>query len=88
MANTASAKKAARQAVKRRARNMSNRSKLRTSVKKVRTLLAEGNKADAASAMKEAGPIIDTAARKGLIHPNAAARYKSRINRQLKATAG
>ena len=84
MANSAQAKKRARQAVKRRAHNMASRSMMRTAIKKVRAALEDNDSAQAKAAFLEAQPVIDRMARKGIIHKNAAARYKSRINNQIK----
>lgn len=87
MANTAQARKRARQAEKHRALNASQRSKLRTEIKKTVKVLASGD-ADAARATYTAAvPVIDAMARKGLIHKNKAARHKSRLNARLKALA-
>lgn len=85
MANTPQSRKRAKQAVKRRIHNMSLRSKLRTFIKKVRNAISEGNKELAQTSFKEAVPVIDRMAGKGLIHKNTAARYKSRLNAQIKA---
>lgn len=84
MANTASAKKRARQAEKRRARNAGQRSELRTFIKKVITAINSGDKEKAIAAFQAAVPIIDSAVNKGLIHRNKAARSKSRLNAKLK----
>lgn len=85
MANTAQARKRARQAEKHRALNASQRSKLRTEIKKTVKVLASGD-ADAARATYTAAvPVIDAMARKGLIHKNKAARHKSRLNKAIKA---
>lgn len=84
MANSAQAKKRARQAEKHRQHNASLRSMMRTHVKKVAKAVAEGRKEDAAKFYAEATPVIDRMARKGLIHKNKAARHKSRLNAQLK----
>ena len=87
MANTAQARKRARQAEKHRALNASQRSKLRTEIKKTVKALAAGD-ADAARATYVAAvPVIDAMTRKGLIHKNKAARHKSRLNARLKALA-
>lgn len=88
MANTAQARKRARQAEKRRQHNASMRSMLRTYIKKVVKAIAAGNKADAEAAYKAAVPVIDSMARKGLIHKNKAARHKSRLNQHLHAMQG
>ena len=84
MANSAQAKKRAKQAVKRRARNMASRSMMRTAIKKVRAALESNDSEQAKSAFVAAQPIIDNMARKGIIHKNAAARYKSRMAAQIK----
>lgn len=87
MANSAQAKKRARQAVKRRAHNMASRSMMRTAIKKVRVALQGKDAEQANTAFTAAQSIIDKLARKGLVHKNAAARYKSRINAQIKSIA-
>ena len=85
MANSAQARKRARQAVRRRVHNASLRSRMRTSVKRVVRAL-NANDADAAgTALKRAEPTLDSAVGKGLIHKNKAARHKSRLNARLKA---
>lgn len=88
MANSKSAEKRARQAVARRALNITQRSQARTSVKRVVTAVAKGDAQEASEAMKAATPVIDAMARKGIIHKNKAARQKSRLNKKLKALAG
>lgn len=85
MANTAQAKKRARQAEKRRQHNASRRSAMRTSIKKVLKAIAGGDKAAAEQAFQAAVPVIDRTARKGLIHPNKAARHKSRLSQHIHA---
>ena len=87
MANTAQAKKRARQAEKSRIRNAGQRSNLRTFIKKVIATIASGNKEDAQTAYKTVVPIIDTAVSKGLIHKNKAARSKSRLNAKVREMA-
>ena len=85
MANSAQARKRARQATRRRAHNASMRSRMRTSVKRVVRAL-DANDAEAAGAALElAEPILDSAAGKGLIHKNKAARHKGRLNARLQA---
>lgn len=76
MANIKSAKKRVRQNVGREKRNKSVRSRLRTAVKKQRT---EG--AGKAESLSVTYSEIDRARKKGVIHKNAAARYKSRLAR-------
>lgn len=80
MANIASARKRARQAVKQNAHNSSLRSRLRTAIKSVRKAMASGDKAAATAQLKASTSVIDTIADKRIIHKNAAARYKSRLN--------
>jgi small subunit ribosomal protein S20 len=85
VANIKSAKKRAKQAVVRNARNTSQRSMLRTAVKRILKAI-EGNDVVAAeAAYKTAVPILDRYSARGLIHKNKAARHKSRINTRIKA---
>ncbi|MEJ2590982.1 MAG: 30S ribosomal protein S20 [Candidatus Thiodiazotropha sp.] len=85
MANSAQARKRARQADNRRSRNQAQRSEMRTFIKKVAKQIASGDKESAVAAYNAAVPVIDSAACKGLIHKNKAARHKSRLNVQIKA---
>lgn len=85
MANSAQARKRARQAEKHRQRNAAQKSTMRTAMKKVLKLIKDGDKAAAAQAYQAAVPVIDRAAGKGLIHANKAARHKSRLNAHIKA---
>ncbi|MBT8141495.1 MAG: 30S ribosomal protein S20 [Gammaproteobacteria bacterium] len=85
MANIKSAKKRAITSEKRRIRNVNLRSRFRTALKKVVSLIDAGNKAEAKVAYDEAAPLIDGAVTKGLIHKNKAARHKSRLNTKIKA---
>jgi small subunit ribosomal protein S20 len=87
MANIASARKRARQAVTRNAHNSSLRSKLRTAIKSVRKAIAAGDKAAATKTLSASTSVIDSIADKRIIHKNAAARYKSRLAAALKAMA-
>lgn len=84
MANTAQAKKRARQADAHRARNAAQRTELRSQIKKVRSAIATKDKAAAQQAFREAVSVIDRMAGKGLVHKNAAARYKSGLNQQIR----
>lgn len=88
MANTAQAKKRVRQNEKRRLHNASRRSMLRTYIKKVIRAIQAGDQGAAKEAYQEAVPVIDKAACKGLIHPNKAARHKSRLNQHIKSMSG
>ncbi len=85
MAHHASALKAERQGIVRRARNKKNLSQLKTQVKKLRSALAKGDGETAKKIFSETVGAIDKAAKKGVIHDNAAARYKSRLTRRLNA---
>jgi len=85
VANIKSAEKRAKQTIKRRAHNMAARSKLRTAMKNVLAAVQAGKKDDASATLKAAVPVIDSMVNKGLIHANAAARYKSGLNARVKA---
>ncbi|MBL1263310.1 30S ribosomal protein S20 [Candidatus Methylomicrobium oryzae] len=87
MANTAQAKKRAKQAEKSRVRNAGQRSNLRTFIKKVIAAINAGDKEKAQAAYNTAVPVIDSAVNKGLIHKNKAARSKSRLNAKVRALA-
>ncbi len=87
MAKTVQARKRARQAIVRRAHNMSLRSELRTAIKKVRKAVATGDKVAAQAVYKESQCVIDSIADKKIIHKNAAARYKSRLSAAIKVLA-
>ncbi len=84
MANTAQAKKRARQAEKHRQRNASMRSMLRTYIIRVIKAIQTGDKIKAESEYQTAVPVIDRMARKGLIHANKAARHKSRLTHHIR----
>ncbi len=85
MANSAQARKRARQGEARRRHNASFRSMVRTSIKKVDAAIAAGDKSAATEAYQAAVPVIDRMADKGIIHKNKAARHKSRLNSAVKA---
>ncbi|MDR1853751.1 MAG: 30S ribosomal protein S20 [Azoarcus sp.] len=87
MANSAQARKRARQAVKARAHNASLRSRLRTAIKTVRKAVADGDKAAANEALRASTSVIDSIADKKIIHKNKAARHKSRLSAAIKAMA-
>lgn len=84
MANTNQARKRARQAEKRRQLNVSQRSELRSRIKKVVRAIGANDKAAAQAAYREATPIIDRMVGKKIIHRNAAARYKSRLSTRIR----
>lgn len=87
MANSAQARKRARQAVKARASNASHRSRLRTAIKAVRKAIAGGDKAAAQTVFRASTSTIDCIADKSIIHKNKAARHKSRLSAAIKAMA-
>jgi small subunit ribosomal protein S20 len=83
MANTKSAKKAARQSARRTAVNRTRRSRLRSAVRKVEEAISAGDKSSALAAMAEAEPVIIRAARKNVVHRNAARRKVSRLAHRI-----
>lgn len=87
MAQHASAEKQMRQSLKRRARNRQNLSQLKTQVKKLRSAIADGDAKAAQSLLSQTVGQIDKAAKKGVVHDNAAARYKSRLTRKVRSLA-
>ncbi len=84
MANSKQATKRARQAVRRRGHNMALRSRMRTMMKRVRKAIAEGDAGGAAERFRDAMPVIDSMVNKGVIHRNAADRYKSRLSAAIR----
>lgn len=84
MANTSSAKKAARKIARRAAVNKIRRSRIRTFVRKVEEALASGDKAAATAAFKAAEPELMRAATKGVLHRNTASRKVSRLAQRVK----
>jgi len=85
MANIKSAKKAARQTVRRTEANKARRSRLRSSVRKVEEAIASGNKQAAQAALKEAEPVMARTAQKGIVHRKTAARKVSRLAKRVGA---
>lgn len=85
MPNTKSAKKRLRQSTERRARNRATKSALKTQCKKVLAAVKEGNVEQAGTELRLAAKKLDQAAAKRTIHPNAAARTKSRLSARVKA---
>jgi small subunit ribosomal protein S20 len=79
MPNHKSAEKRVRQNEKRRENNRSNRGRLRTSIRKLRTALAGGEANTVQELLPATISTIDKAVQKGVLHRNAAARYKSRL---------
>lgn len=87
MANIKSAKKRARQSERSRLRNISARSMVRSSLRKVVKAIEAGDKPAAVAAFATAQPLMDRYASRGLIHKNKAARHKSRLNAKIRALA-
>ena len=87
MANIASAKKRARQAQKRRAHNVGQRTELRSAIKNVRKAIAAGDKKAAQAQFKQAQGRIDSIADKRIVHKNTVSRQKSRLAAAIKAMA-
>ena len=87
MATHASALKAHRQSVKNREHNRQFRSRLRSALKSVRAAIAGNDLAGAKTALKQTISLIDKMASKGIIHRNAAGRYKSRLTTRLASRA-
>ena len=87
MANHKSAIKRVRQNTKRNEINRSNRSKLRTQIKSLRSALASGDKERGTELLNPTVSLIDKAVNKGLIHKNTAARHKSRLTKHVSEQA-
>ena len=85
MANTKSADKRARQALKRRDRNRDHVSTMRTAVKRLRKAVASGDAKAAQDLLGNTVKVVDSTAQKGVIHRNAAARTKSRLTKAVNA---
>ena len=88
MANTKSAKKAARQTVRRTNANKGRRSRARSSARKVEEAIEAGDKKAAAAALKEAEPVLARTAQKGLLHRKTASRKVSRLAKRISAMPG
>lgn len=87
MANSAQARKRARQALKQRAHNASLRTAFRTAVKKVVKAIKAGDKTAAREVFQASVKVIDRIADKGVFHKNKAARHKSRLSAHIKMMA-
>jgi small subunit ribosomal protein S20 len=83
VATHASALKAHKQSLKNRERNRQFRSRLRGALKSIRTAIDGNDLAGAKSALRDTISLIDKMASKGIIHRNAAGRYKSRLSGRL-----
>lgn len=87
MANSPQARKRAKQNSVRRLRNHSQRSAVRTAVKKLDAAIEAGDQAAAKAAFETSMSLIDKGTIKGLHHKNRAARMKSRLNKRVKEMA-
>lgn len=88
MPHTKSAKKRLRQNLKRRARNRAVKSALKTQIRKVREAIQAGDLARAEAEFRLAAKKADQAAAKRIIHPNKAARIKSRLAAKIRTLKG
>ena len=87
MANTSSAKKAARQTVGRTEINKARRTRMRGAVRQVEEAIEAGDQAAAAAAFKVAEPVLVRTGQKGVVHSNTASRKVSRLAKRIKAMA-
>jgi small subunit ribosomal protein S20 len=87
VAHTLSARKRVRQTAKRRERNRDRKREIRLELKKLQAAIGAGDKAAATAEYKLAQETLDRVAARGTIHPNTAARRKSRLARQLNKLA-
>jgi small subunit ribosomal protein S20 len=87
MANTSSARKAARKIARRTEVNKSRRTRMRSAVRTVEEAIASGDRNKALEAMKNAEPALMRAARQGQVHSNTASRKVSRLTKQISKLA-
>ncbi|WP_321500207.1 30S ribosomal protein S20 [Breoghania sp.] len=87
MANTPSAKKAARKIARRTAINQARRSRMRTFIRRVEEAITAGDKTTASDALRAAESLIMSNVSKGVLHANTASRKVSRLNKRVKAIA-
>jgi small subunit ribosomal protein S20 len=83
MARHASAERQYRYSLRRNKVNKKNTSALRTEIKKIRSLIENGDQEGARKALPRAHAVIDKTVKKGTVHANKGARYKSRLARQI-----
>lgn len=88
MANTSSAKKAARKMIRRTEINKGRRSRVKTDVRAVEEAIAGGDRTKAAAALKAVEPVLMRAAQKDIMHKKTASRKISRLSKRVKAMAG
>ncbi|MDQ3585225.1 MAG: 30S ribosomal protein S20 [Acidobacteriota bacterium] len=87
MPNHQSAEKRMRQNERRRLVNRGNRTRMRTQIKKLRAALSAGDTSALQTALAETVSVIDKSVQKGVLHRNAAARYKSRLTARVNQLA-
>ena len=87
MANHKNTLKAHKQDLVRRTRNRGFRTRLRRALKSIRAAIDEGKTDEAQSALSGTVSLIDKMSAKGIIHDNAAARYKSRLVKRIASAA-
>ena len=85
MANTSSAKRAARVSQRRLEINKSRRTQLKSGVRTVEEAIASGNKATAEKALQAAEPLLIKSAQKGIVHKKTASRKVSRLTARVKS---
>ncbi len=85
MANTSSAKKAARQMIRRTEVNKARRSRVKTDIRGVEEAIESGDRSKAEAALKAAQPILVRNAQKGMMHKKTASRKVSRLTKRVKA---
>ncbi|MCA3132850.1 MAG: 30S ribosomal protein S20 [Betaproteobacteria bacterium] len=85
MANTAQARKRAKQSETRRQRNSALKSEMRTAMKKVRAAIQAGDKSAAQAQFQESQGVMDAMVGKGVVHANTISRSKSRLSAAVKA---
>ena len=88
MANTSSAKKAARQMTRRTEVNKARRSRVKSEVRAVEEAITSGDRTKAEAALKSAQPIMVRTAQKGMMHKKTASRKVSRLAKRVKAMTG
>ena len=87
MANTSSAKKAARKMIRRTEINKNRRTRLKSEVRAVEEAIASGDAGKAAAALKAAQPLLMRTAQKGIVSKKTASRKVSRLTKRVKALA-
>lgn len=87
MASHKSALKAHKQSVVNRDANRQSRTRLRSALRTIRKALSDGDAAGVKSSLNDTVSLIDKMAKKGVIHDNAASRYKSRLAKRLSGLA-